>query len=290
MPNNRSSKSNRFIRKKKKERQAVSKEAKKNVQERSIDSLLRLNKFIAHSGFCSRRDADELIKNGDVLVNDKFITEMGYKVQPTDKVVVKGQKISLENFVYLILHKPKNTITTTNDEKDRKTVMSLVEDATGQRVYPVGRLDRNTTGLLLMTNDGDLAHRLMHPSYHIKKTYELQTARPMSQADLVQIKEGVELEDGLAKAYNLKYSVDHPNTIILTIHEGRNRQIRRMAEVLGHEVIKLKRIQYAGLNLKGIRSGRWRNLRQKEVNILRKLVKLEPLDFGKSKFDQNFDD
>jgi 23S rRNA pseudouridine2605 synthase len=168
--------------------------------------------------------------------------------------------------------------------------MSLVEDATGQRVYPVGRLDRNTTGLLLMTNDGDLAHRLMHPSYHIKKTYELQTARPMTQDDLVKIKDGIELEDGLAKAYNLKYSADHPSTILLTIHEGRNRQIRRMAEALGHEVVKLKRNIYAGLNLKGLRSGRWRNLRQKEVNVLRKLVKLEPLDFGKNQHRMDYDE
>lgn len=293
MPNYRSSKSNRFIRKKKKEQNLTStpiKKVRQNVQERNVDSKLRLNKFISHSGFCSRRDADEFIKNGDVFVNGKRVTEMGLQVNKSDEVVVKGQKISLENFVYIILHKPKNIITTTNDEKDRKTVMSLVEDATGQRVYPVGRLDRNTTGILLMTNDGDLAHRLMHPSYHIKKTYELQTARPMTEEELTKIKDGVELDDGLAKAYNLKYSADHPNTILLTIHEGRNRQIRRMAEALKHEVIKLKRIQYAGLTLKGIRSGRWRNLRQKEVNVLRKLVKLEPLDFGKNPTTSNYDE
>jgi 23S rRNA pseudouridine2605 synthase len=275
-------KQQRFIRKKKKE-SAVgdNKNRGENIQKKNLDGNLRLNKYIAHSGFCSRRDADEHIKNGEVLVNGVVVTEMGTQIGLTDKVEVKGQKLSLENFVYILLHKPKNTITTTSDEKDRQTVIDLVEKATGYRVYPVGRLDRNTTGLLLLTNDGDLAHRLMHPSYSIRKTYELQTAKRMGIEQMEKLLKGVELEDGLAKAYNVLPSDEQPNTILLSIYEGRNRQIRRMAEALGHEVVKLKRIEFAGLNLKLLRVGRWRQLRQKEVNNLRRMVKLDPLDFGK---------
>lgn len=275
-------KQQRFIRKKKKE-SAVgdNKNRGENIQKKNLDGNLRLNKYIAHSGFCSRRDADEHIKNGEVLVNGVVVTEMGTQIGLTDKVEVKGQKLSLENFVYILLHKPKNTITTTSDEKDRQTVVDLVEKATGYRVYPVGRLDRNTTGLLLLTNDGDLAHRLMHPSYSIRKTYELQTAKRMGIEQMEKLLKGVELEDGLAKAYNVLPSDEQPNTILLSIYEGRNRQIRRMAEALGHEVVKLKRIEFAGLNLKLLRVGRWRQLRQKEVNNLRRMVKLDPLDFGK---------
>jgi 23S rRNA pseudouridine2605 synthase len=275
-------KQQRFIRKKKKE-SAVSDNRNRgeNIQKKNLDGNLRLNKYIAHSGFCSRRDADEHIKNGEVLVNGVVVTEMGTQIGLNDKVEVKGQKLSLENFVYILLHKPKNTITTTSDEKDRQTVIDLVEKATGYRVYPVGRLDRNTTGLLLLTNDGDLAHRLMHPSYSIRKTYELQTAKRMGIEQMEKLLKGVELEDGLAKAYNVLPSDEQPNTILLSIYEGRNRQIRRMAEALGHEVVKLKRIEFAGLNLKLLRVGRWRQLRQKEVNNLRRMVKLDPLDFGK---------
>lgn len=275
-------KQQRFIRKKKKETAVGdNKNRGENIQKKNLEGNLRLNKYIAHSGFCSRRDADEHIKNGEVLVNDVVVTEMGMQISLSDKVEVKGQKLSLENFVYILLHKPKNTITTTSDEKDRQTVIDLVEKATGYRVYPVGRLDRNTTGLLLLTNDGDLAHRLMHPSYSIRKTYELQTAKRMSIEQMEKLIQGVELEDGPAKAYNVLPSDEHPNTILLSIYEGRNRQIRRMAEAIGHEVVKLKRIEFAGLNLKLLRVGRWRQLRQKEVNNLRRMVKLDPLDFGK---------
>lgn len=280
MPSHRSSKQNRFIRKKKKTKNpgfGPSSQAKQSMQQ---GEQLRLNKYIAHSGFCSRREADTLIAQGDVLVNGEVVTEMGHQVSSTDQVVVSGQHLRLERFTYILLHKPKNTITTTSDEKDRKTVMHLVENATGLRVYPVGRLDRNTTGALLMTNDGDLAHRLMHPSYEVSKTYELESHKKFNLEDLKKLVDGIELEDGLAKAYRVAPSETDPRTIYLSIHEGRNRQVRRMAEALGHEVVKLKRIDYAGLNLKMLKPGRWRFLKDKEINALRRLVKLKPLDFG----------
>ena len=244
---------------------------------------IRLNKFIAHSGFCSRREADRLIEEGKVYVNGKRVTELGVFVKKTEKVVVDGQQISLEPFVYILLHKPKDTISTTSDEKDRNTVLDKIEDATGYRVYPVGRLDRNTTGLLILTNDGDLAHRLMHPSYKVRKTYKVQSKRILSDEELTTFRSGVELEDGVAKAYNIKRAFEDPSVFTLSVFEGRNRLIRRMVEFFGTEVEKLKRIEYASLNLKGVSMGRWRFLRQKEINNLRKLVKLDALDFNKEK-------
>lgn len=238
---------------------------------------IRLNKYIAHCGFCSRRDADDYIAAGKVKVNGKVVTELGTKVQRTDKVEVDGQHISLEKFVYILLNKPKDTITTTDDPRGRDTVMDKIEDATGKRVYPVGRLDRHTMGLLLLTNDGDLAHRLMHPRYKVRKSYEVETARKLTDQELSELQKGIELEDGPAKAYNLSRTQDG---FILSIFEGRNRLVRRMVEYFGTEVTKLKRFDYAGLTLKDVRMGRWRYLRQQEINALRKLVKLEPLDFN----------
>lgn len=242
---------------------------------------IRLNKFIAHSGLCSRREADQMISDGKVVVNGKKVTELGVFVKRTDKVVVDGQQISLEPFVYILLNKPKDTISTTSDEKDRKTVLDQIEDATGYRVYPVGRLDRNTTGLLILTNDGDLTHRLMHPSYKVRKTYKVQSKRVLSDDELLQFRSGIELEDGVAKAHNIKRAFEDPSIFTLSVFEGRNRLIRRMVEAFGTEVEKLKRTEYAALNLKGVNMGRWRFLRQKEINNLRKLVKLDALDFNK---------
>lgn len=242
---------------------------------------LRLNKYIAHAGLCSRREADALIAAGKVEVNGKVVTELGIKVNQRDKVVVDGQHLSLEPFVYLLLHKPKNTITTTDDERGRNTVLDEIENATGYRVYPVGRLDRNTTGLLILTNDGDLAHRLMHPSYKVRKTYEVETRRELTDDELAAFVKGVELEDGIAKAHAIKRFADIPNSFVISVFEGRNRLIRRMVEFHGTEVTKLKRIEYAGLTLKGVSNGRWRFLKQNEINNLRKLVKLDPLDFKK---------
>lgn len=250
-------------------------------QNYSQEEEIRINKFIAHAGLCSRREADQYITDGLVKVNGKTITEMGTKVLRQDVIEVNGQKIQLEPFVYLLLNKPKNTITTTDDEKGRNTVLDEVENATGARVYPVGRLDRNTTGLLILTNDGDLAHRLMHPSYSVRKTYEVETERILTDEELSMFKTGIPLEDGDAKGHNVKRFMDAPKIFQLSVFEGRNRLIRRMVEHFGTEVTKLKRIEYAGLNLKGVKVGRWRYLRQKEVNNIRELVKLETLDFKK---------
>jgi len=250
-------------------------------QNYSQSEEIRINKFIAHAGLCSRREADRYISEGLVKVNGKRITEHGTKVRRQDKVEVDGQVIQLEPFVYLLLNKPKNTITTTDDERGRNTVLDEVEDATGARVYPVGRLDRNTTGLLILTNDGDLAHRLMHPSYSVRKTYEVESERILTDDELSMFGNGIALEDGVAKAHHIKRFLDAPNSFQLSVFEGRNRLIRRMVEHFDTQVTKLKRVNYAGLNLKGVNTGRWRYLRQKEVNDLRKLVKLETLDFNK---------
>ena len=242
------------------------------------DEKIRLNKYIAHCGFCSRRDADDYISAGKVKVNGEVVTELGTKVKRTDQVEVDGQQISLEKFVYILLNKPKDTITTTDDPRDRDTVMDKIEDATGKRVYPVGRLDRHTMGLLILTNDGDLAHRLMHPSYKVRKSYEVETERRLTDQELNQLSQGIELEDGKAQAHHLART---QNGFILSIFEGRNRLVRRMVEYFGTEVTKLKRFEYAGLTLKDVDMGRWRYLRQQEINALRKMVKLDPLDFNK---------
>jgi 23S rRNA pseudouridine2605 synthase len=245
-------------------------------QNYSEDEEIRLNKYIAHCGFTSRRKADDYIAAGKVKVNDEVVTQMGVKVQRTDKVEVEGQTLSLEKFVYILLNKPKDTITTTDDPRNRDTVMDKIENATGKRVYPVGRLDRHTMGLLILTNDGDLANRLMHPSYEVRKTYEVETERGLKDDELQKLSQGIELEDGTAQAYNIART---PDGFILSIFEGRNRLVRRMVEYFGTEVTKLKRVEYAGLTLNNVKMGRWRYLKKSEINGLRKLVKLDPLDF-----------
>lgn len=238
------------------------------------DEAIRLNKYISHSGLCSRRDADAFIEKGRVKVNGKIVKELGIKVQPGDKVEVDDYHIEPESFIYLLLNKPKDTITTTDDEKGRKTVVDLVETATGNRVYPVGRLDRDTTGVLILTNDGDLANRLMHPSYSIPKFYEVTTDPVLTDNQLQQLRQGVELDDGLSKPYKVKRDPYNPAVISLGLNEGRNRQIRRTIEALGVNVAKLTRTRYAGLTTKGVRTGRWRKLKQNEINWLREIVKL----------------
>jgi len=253
----------------------------KTKQAPYLRDQIRLNKYIAHSGFCSRREADEYISAGKVKVNGKVASELGMKVTKKDRVQVDGQNLSLEPFVYILLNKGKDTISTTNDEKDRNTVLDAVEDATGYRVYPVGRLDRNTMGLLLLTNDGDLAHRLMHPSYRVKKTYEVAANRILGDDELTKMKNGIELEDGPVKPSRVKRDPLNPDTITISVFEGRNHLIRRMISHFGADVVRLKRVRYAGLSDKDLRVGRWRYLRQKEINDLRKLVKLETLDFNK---------
>ncbi|MEX0929723.1 MAG: pseudouridine synthase [Balneolales bacterium] len=236
---------------------------------------LRLNKYIAHAGVCARREADNLISAGKVKVNDEVVTELGVKVKPTDQITVGDKRISLEPFVYILLNKPSNTITTTSDEKGRRTVMSNIEEATGHRVYPVGRLDRNTTGVLVLTNDGDLANRLMHPGYKVRKIYSVTTKTPLSDEQLNLLQSGVELEDGPAKAHQVMRSDEDPHRFSLTLYEGRNRQVRRMVETLGGDVERLDRSVYAGLNANSLRKGRWRNLTDKEISDLRVLVKLD---------------
>lgn len=250
-------------------------------QDYSKDEKIRLNKFIAHAGLCSRRDADEYIAAGKVKVNGETVTELGTKVTRADQVEVQGQALSLEPFVYILLNKPKDTITTTDDPRNRDTVMDKIEDATGKRVYPVGRLDRHTMGLIILTNDGDLAHRLMHPRYKVRKTYEVETSRFLTDEELNELAKGVKLEDGPARAHRLS-RISGRNGILIAIFEGRNRLVRRMIEYFGVEATKLKRIEYAGLTLKGVKMGRWRYLRQGEINGLRKLVKLNKLDFKKN--------
>ena len=250
-------------------------------QEPYLKDEIRLNKFMAHAGLCSRREADEYIESGKVRVNGKVVTELGVKVKPTDNVEVEKQKLSLEPFVYILLNKGKNTISTTDDEKDRNTVMNAIEDATGFRVYPVGRLDRNTMGLLLLSNDGDLAHRLMHPSYQVKKTYEVTANRPLTEEEVVHLRGTLELEDGPVKATSVIQDSLNPAIVTISVFEGRNHLIRRMITHIGADVDRLKRVQYAGLTDKDLRVGRWRYLKQKEINDLRKLVKLDTLDFNR---------
>lgn len=235
---------------------------------------MRLNRYISNSGICSRREADTLITSGVVKINGKVVTELGTQVEKGDKVTVRGATINPESFHYILLHKPKDTITTTDDDRGRKTVMDLVEDVENVRLYPVGRLDRNTTGVLLMTNDGDLAHRLMHPSYEVRKRYDVETANPITDDQIGELRRGVTLDDGPAAAYFIERINGMPNQIRLSIHEGRNRQVRRMIEAVGHEVVHLHRSDYAGLSVKGVRPGRWRKLSEKELNELRSLVKL----------------
>lgn len=251
-------------------------------QKKYLKDKIRLNKYIAHAGFCSRRDADDYIAAGKVKVNGKVENELGSKVKKDDTVEVEGQTLSLEPFTYILLNKGKDTISTTDDEKDRNTVLDAVEDATGHRVYPVGRLDRDTMGLLILTNDGDLAHRLMHPSYRVKKTYEVTSDRRLTEKELRELVGGIELEDGPAKPAHVEEIINVPNTIRISVFEGRNHLIRRMISYFGAEVTKLKRIRYAGLDDKNIRVGRWRFLRQKEINDLRRLVKLDTLEFNKN--------
>lgn len=235
---------------------------------------LPLNKYIAHGGICSRRDAADLIRVGKVTVNGQTITEPGTKVLPTDTVKVNGKKVTISrNFVYILLNKPKDYITTTDDPQGRKTVLDLVRQATQERVFPVGRLDRNTSGVLLLTNDGDLAQKLAHPSHEIKKIYHVTLDKALTKADFDKIIGGeVKLEDGLAHVDVLAYADPKDKTQIgLEIHSGRNRIVRRIFEHLGYDVRGLDRVMYAGLTKKNVQRGTWRLLSEKEIRILKYL-------------------
>lgn len=242
------------------------------------DTLVRLNKYIARAGVCARRKADELIEKGLVKINGVVVTELGTKVSESDDVEVNGRSISPRQHLYLLVNKPKDTITTTDDPQDRDTVMELIAmpEKEKQGLFPVGRLDRFTTGVLLVTNDGDLAHRLMHPRYEIDKFYRVRTKKSVKPHELDLLRKGVELEDGVAAADQVAYvaAPDH-HEIGISIHEGRNRQVRRMFEALGHEIVALERVNYAGLTVEGVRPGKWRRLKEHEVRHLQRQVKLK---------------
>jgi 23S rRNA pseudouridine2605 synthase len=230
---------------------------------------MTLNKYLAHAGISSRRDAAAIIKEGKVQVNGKVLTEPGYRVQPGDKVTMDGKALKPQkHFVYVLLNKPKDFITTTEDDRGRRTVMELVSGATEDRLYPVGRLDRNTTGVLLLTNDGDLAQKLSHPKYESKKIYQVSLDKELTKRDFDKILEGVELEDGMANVDRLAY-LDKKSEIGLEIHSGRNRIVRRIFESLGYQVEKLDRVMYAGLTKKNVSRGKWRFLTEKEVIALK---------------------
>ncbi len=239
----------------------------------SVDERIRLNKYLANSGICSRRDADEFIKSGLVEVNGKTITEMGFKVQLGDDVRYAGERVSPEKPVYVLLNKPKDYITTTKDPQGRNTVMRLIRGIGNYRVFPVGRLDRNTTGLLMFTNDGDLAKKLTHPKHNVKKLYHVHTDKKVKQEHLQALIEGVELEDGTMAADVVSYVGDGTDKrqVGIEIHSGKNRIVRRLFESLGYKVIKLDRVVFAGLTKKDLPRGRWRHLNPQEINYLKML-------------------
>ena len=247
---------------------------KKRIEykEENIDpnEPLRLNKFLANAGICSRREADEFIQAGVVTVNGEVVTELGTKILRTDEVKFHDAPVSLEKKVYVLLNKPKDYVTTSDDPQQRKTVMDLVKDVCPERIYPVGRLDRNTTGVLLLTNDGDLASKLTHPKFLKKKVYHVHLDRNVTAHDLQQIRDGITLEDGEIKADAVEYADDNDKAQVgIEIHSGKNRIVRRIFESLGYRVTKLDRVQFAGLTKKNLRRGDWRFLTEKEVDMLR---------------------
>ena len=237
------------------------------------EGAMRLNKYIAHAGICSRREADELIAAGSVKVNGKVVTEMGYQVMPGDEVSYGGEKLRSERLRYFLLNKPKGFITTTDDPQERRTVMMLMDGCCAERIYPVGRLDRATTGLLLFTNDGELAKRLTHPSTQVEKVYQVELNKPVTKEDMKKLLEGIELEDGPMHVDDIQYAavgktVDK-RIVGVALHSGRNRIVRRLFEALGYEVHKLDRTVFAGLTKKDLPRGRWRELTDKEVGFLK---------------------
>lgn len=232
---------------------------------------MRLNKYLAHAGIASRRAADDLIKKGHVSVNGEIVREMGYHVQPTDKVEFDGKPIRrVDKLVYLLMNKPRNVLCTVSDEKGRRTVIDLLRGKVQERVYPVGRLDRNTSGLLLLTNDGDLTKKLSHPSYNVPKVYHVTLDRFLTQKDLDTLRAGITLEDGEIKPDSLHFIEDgSKREVQIELHSGRNRIVRRIFEHLGYEVVKLDRVYYAGLTKKNLKRGWFRPLTQEEIRMLK---------------------
>ena len=231
---------------------------------------IRLNKFLANAGVCSRREADEFITAGVVSVNGVVVTELGTKIKRADEVKFHDQMVSIERKIYILLNKPKDTVTTSDDPQARRTVMDLVKGACDERIYPVGRLDRNTTGVLLLTSDGDLASKLTHPKFLKKKIYHVHTDKNVTKADMDQIAAGIQLDDGEIHADAISYTDDvRRDEVGIEIHSGKNRIVRRIFESLGYKVVKLDRVFFAGLTKKGLRRGEWRYLSEQEVNYLR---------------------
>jgi 23S rRNA pseudouridine2605 synthase len=235
------------------------------------DGYMRLNKYIAKSGVCSRREADKLIETGIISVNGKLVAELGYKVHRSDRVVMDGQLLTAEKLHYILLNKPKGFITTTDDPQERRTVMTLIDKATDDRVYPVGRLDMKTTGLLLFTNDGEIAKKLTHPKHRVRKVYQVSLDKPLTKNDMQKIIDGLTLEDGEIVVDKVAYveGQDNKKEIGIQIHSGRNRIVRRIFEHLGYEVMRLDRVVFAGLTKKDLPRGKWRWLTPKEVDFLK---------------------
>lgn len=256
---------------------------KKEVQipkETGQGDLIRLNKYIANAGICSRREADRLIESGIITVNGVVITSLGTKIHPTDRVQYDGQVLKTEKKYYVLLNKPKGFLTTTDDPFDRKTVMYLVKDACKERIYPVGRLDKNTTGVLLLTNDGEMAKKLTHPKYSIKKIYHVLLDKNITKTDLQKIQTGVQLEDGFMTVDKIAFTTggDSKKELGLELHSGKNRIVRRIFESLGYDVVKLDRVMFSSLTKKDLPRGTWRHLTEKEVNFLQMLRSGKKID------------
>ena len=248
----------------------INKQDKYREENFDPNEMIRLNKFLANAGICSRREADEFIQAGLVKVNGKTVNELGVKVKRSDEVIFHNDPINLEQKVYVLLNKPKNCVTTADDPQERLTVMDLVKTACHERIFPVGRLDRNTTGVLLLTNDGDLASKLTHPKFLKKKIYHVWLDKDVSVDDMQKMAEGVELDDGEIHADAISYVTEGDNTQVgVEIHSGRNRVVRRMFEALGYHVMKLDRVYFAGLTKKNLKRGQWRYLNDREVSMLR---------------------
>lgn len=237
------------------------------------DEPIRLNRFIARAGVCSRRDADDLISNGEITVNGEVVTEMGVKILPgKDEVIYKGKALIPQKFVYILLNKPKNLITTMQDPMGRRVVLDAIHKATQERVFPIGRMDRNTTGLMLLTNDGEMTSKMTHPNQKIKKLYQARLDKPLHKEDLQLLLDGVDLEDGMVRVENISYVNDKPRNFIgVEVHTGKNRIVKRMFEHLGYHVMALDRVMFGPLTKKGLPRGKWRKLEDREVGWLKML-------------------
>ncbi len=268
-----SSDKKRFDKATEKKRWVTKPKGKQQNEKVASTGLIRLNKYLADAGICSRREADVLIASGTVMINGKTVTELGTKVSPTDKVQYGGETLRREKLRYLLLNKPKGFITTSDDPQNRRTVMQLVDKACDERIYPVGRLDRNTTGLLLFTNDGDLAKKLTHPKHNVKKIYHVVLDKSMAKKDMIQMVDGITLDDGFIQADKVSYVAEgnDKKQIGVELHSGRNRIIRRIFEHLGYTVVKLDRVFFAGLTKKDLLRGKWRLLSPKEVGMLMRI-------------------